>query len=117
MKNKFGLIGFVSLLGILGLYTDEPLLLSFFAFVLFFEYLFICPDELFIENMRKAAMWAFISNLTITALATLIFSVFNMSSNALSGGIILGFSFSIAIFCFSTSFLDRREKWRNRHAN
>lgn len=117
MKNKFGLIGFVSLLGILGFYTDERLFLSFFAFALFFEYLFVIPDELFVENMRKAAMWAFFSNLTITTLATIIFSVFKMSSNALAGGCILGFSISIAIFCFFTFFLDWREKWRNRYEN
>lgn len=98
MKNKFGLIGFVSLLGLWGLYNKEPLFLSFFAFVLFFEYLFVTPDELFIENMRKAATLAFFTNLTITVLATLGFSILNSSNHALVGGCTLGFGISIATF-------------------
>lgn len=117
MKNKFGLIGFVALLGIWGIYTDEPMFLPFFAFILFFEYLFVIPDELFVQNIRKAAGWAFFGNLIITISATLIFSAFNMSSNPLAGGSALGFGFGISIFCFSTSFLEWREKWRNRHEN
>lgn len=110
MKNKYGLIGFLSILGIWGLYQNEPIFLSFLAFIVFFEYFFIEPDELFIVNMRKAGTWGFFTNIAITSLATLVMSAFNISSNALAGGATLGFSIGIAVFCFSTSFLEWKEK-------
>lgn len=115
MKNKFGLIGLVSLLGFWGLHTGEQLFIAFFAFALFFEYLFVIPDELFVENMRKAAMWAFFSNLTITVLATMVISTLDINmSNAFQAGCTFGFSAGIIIFCCSTSFLEWKEKWANR---
>lgn len=110
MRNKYGIIGFVSILGIWGIYQNEPIFLSFLAFIVFFEYFFIEPDELFIVNMRKAATWGFFTNIVITSLATLVMSVFKISSNALAGGATLGFSIGIAVFCFSTSFLEWKEK-------
>lgn len=117
MKNKFGLIGLVSLLGLWGIYIDEPIFLSFFAFIIFFEYLFVTPDELFVANMQRAATWAFLSNLIITTLLTLILSMFNISSNPLAGGATVGFSVGIVIFCFSTLLLEWKEKRGNRNDN
>ncbi len=38
MKNWYGCVGFLSLLGFKGLLGEEPLFLCFFAFALFFEY-------------------------------------------------------------------------------
>lgn len=37
-------IGFISLLGLWGLIGDEPLFLSFFTFIAFFEYFWVTPD-------------------------------------------------------------------------
>ena len=59
MRYRYGLLGFLSLIGVVGLIIEEPAFYPFFAFVLFFEYFFIKPDEMFLENMRKAASWAF----------------------------------------------------------
>ena len=51
MKNWYGCIGFLSLLGFWGILGEEPLFLCFFAFALFFEYFWVNPDEMFIENI------------------------------------------------------------------
>lgn len=99
MKNKYGFIGFLSLLGWVGLFGDEPLLLSFFAFLLFFKYFWVQPDELFIETIQKCAACAFFINLLITTGATLVFSYFMISSNPLAGGAALGFGFHCSL-CF-----------------
>ena len=37
MKNWYGCIGFVSLLGVWGALAEEPLFYPFFAFLVFFE--------------------------------------------------------------------------------
>lgn len=110
MKNWYGCIGFLSLLGFLGISVDEHLFLSFFAFALFFEYFWVNPDEMFVENMRKCATLAFASNLLITTSATLILSQFNLSGNPLAAGTALGFGVSIAFFAFSTFIMEIRER-------
>ena len=91
MKNWYGCVGFLSLLGVWGILGDEPLFLCFFAFALFFEYFWVNPDEMFVESMRKCATLAFASNLLITGTAT-------------------GFGVSIAVFAFSTFVMEIRER-------
>lgn len=110
MKNWYGCIGFVSLLGFGGVFGDEPMLLSFFPFILFFEYFWVTPDEMFIETLRKCAAFAFISNLLITTVTTLAISYFNSSSNPLASGTSLGFGASIAVFAFSTFIMEIKER-------
>ena len=98
MKNWYGCVGFLSLLGVWGILGDEPLFLCFFAFALF------------VESMRKCATLAFASNLLITTTATLILSHFNLSSNPLAAGTATGFGVSIAVFAFSTFVMEIRER-------
>ena len=106
MKNKYGMLGFISLFGVWGLYKNEPLFLSFFSFALFFEYFGVTPDEF----IKKVSTWALFTNFVITTLTTFIISMFKTSSNALAGGCILGFSISIVVFCFSVLFIEWKEK-------
>ena len=91
MKNKYGCIGFVSLLGLWGLYANEPLFLS-------------C------RYLKKCSTIAFFSNITITVIATFAFSYFKLSSNPLAGGATLGFGISIAIFVLLSFFFDLKER-------
>lgn len=110
MKNWYGCIGFLSLLGFWGIFGDEPLFLCFFAFALFFEYFWVTPDEIFIKTLRKCATFAFASNLLITTSTTLILSYFNLSSNPLTTGTALGFGASIAVFAFLTFAMEIKER-------
>ena len=55
MKRRYGFLGFISLIGLLGLIEKNADFYPFLAFILFFQYLFVQPDEMFVENMRKAA--------------------------------------------------------------
>ena len=71
MKNWYGCIGFVSLLGVWGALAGEPLFYPFFAFLVFFEYFWVTPDEMFLDTMKKCAATAFFCNLFLTAAATL----------------------------------------------
>lgn len=110
MKNKYGFIGLLSLLGFVGLFGEEPLFLSFFAFAIFFEYFWVQPDELFVETIRKCATYAFFINLFITAGATFIFHYFKISSNPLAGGTALGFGIAVAVFALMTFTMELRER-------
>lgn len=110
MKNKYGLIGFISLLGFWGLYSDEEIFLSFFAFIVFFQYFWIVPDELFIETLRKCAARAFFANIVITIVTTFLLSFFEISRNPMAAGTSLGFSIAIAIFALSIFILE----WKQR---
>lgn len=110
MKNWYGCIGFISLLGLWGLIGDEPLFLSFFTFIAFFEYFWVTPDEMFIDTIKKCASFAFFANLFITTVFVLALSYFNLSSNPLAAGTALGFGISIAVFAISTFILETKER-------
>ena len=70
MKYRYGLLGCISLIGLLGLVEENPAFYPFLAFLLFFQYLFVTPDEMFIANMRKAAAWAFYADLAAVTAVT-----------------------------------------------
>ena len=108
MKNYYGCIGFVSLLGFLGL-LGEPIFYSFFAFIVFFEYFAVKPDEMFLDTMKKCAALAFFSNLLVTVCTAFALFYFQISSNPLAAGAAFGFGVSIAAFAFSASFFQFRE--------
>lgn len=110
MKNKYGFIGFLSLLGFVGVFNEEPLFLSFFAFALFFEYFWVQPDEMFIETLRKCTTYAFFTNVFVTTGVTLAFSYLKISSNPLAGGTALGFGISIAVFAFAAFIMELKER-------
>ena len=56
MKSKrylYGLMGLLSLLGFIGIFTEAKSFLAFFAFAVDFEYFFIKSDEMLEEYMNK----------------------------------------------------------------
>ena len=58
MKSKrymYGLMGLLSLLGFIGIFTEERSFLAFFAFIVDFEYFFMKTDEMVEEYMNKSA--------------------------------------------------------------
>ncbi len=59
MKNKLGFLGFFGALGLLGAYTGQSGYYGFFGFCAYFYYFTVIPDEMFRENVRRAAAAAF----------------------------------------------------------
>ena len=76
----------------------------FLAFILFFQYLFVQPDEMFVENMRKAAAWAFYANLTAATIVTICHAALRDGTlhSALAAGMGAGFGLALMIFAFAT---------------
>ncbi|SHH69922.1 Protein of unknown function [Anaerosphaera aminiphila DSM 21120] len=110
MKNKYGFIGFLSLLGFWGLHSGDSIFLFFFAFVVFFQYFWIVPDEMFVDTIRKCATYAFFANLFTATGATLVFSYFELSNNPMAGGTALGFGISVAVFVLMTFIMELKER-------
>ncbi len=109
MKRRYGLIGLFSIIGIAGLAIQNASLYPFLAFAIFFEYLFIEPDEMFVDHMRKAASWAFYTELAVAALITCI-SIVPFSETALQKGAGAGFGIALVVFCLTTAYYD----WKDR---
>lgn len=111
MNRRYGLLGLLSLIGILGFINHNAAYYPFFAFALFFEYFFVKTDEMFIANMRKAASWAFYSNLAVTTAVTCYYAIIKQAADvALLKGIGLGFGISLMVFAFATVCFD----WKDR---
>lgn len=112
MKNKLGLLGVLGLLGILGIVTDNRFFLGFFAFLVFFRYFFVIPDELFMQNLRRAATPAFFTGVAVQGI-TIAVTAFTKDTQQLISGQALSFSISIAPFIILLVIAEFKEL-RNR---
>ena len=97
LKNPLGYLGLLGFIGIIGIITEGRLFLAFFAFFVFFRYFFVIPDELFWQNLRRAAAPAFFTGTAVQA-ATVAVTAFTKDHAQLITGLSLSFSISIAVF-------------------
>lgn len=106
MKNRLSLFGFFGFLGFLGLVTDNPGFYGFFGFFAFFGFIKILPDELFTQNVNKAAKNAFFTGMFIYPIIVVIGAL-----TSFLAAYIIGFAlnFFIQMWVFSIS-LARYEK-------
>lgn len=116
MKRKrclYGLMGLLSLLGFIGVFTEEKTFLAFFAFAVDFEYFFIKSDEMLDEYMNKSAARAFYCGMVVTAITTLVnfFAMGKAGSEALLTGFTVGWAASVFVHAISTGYYGFRERW------
>ena len=112
-RYLYGAMGLLSLLGFIGIFTDEKGFLGFFAFAVDFEYFFIESDEMLEASMNKSASRAFYCGMIMTAITVLInFLFLNQSGHdALATGFAAGWAVSVVIYALSTAFYGFKEKW------
>lgn len=112
-KYLYGAMGLLSLLGFIGVFTDEKGFLGFFAFVVDFEYFFMKSDEMLEEYMNKSASRAFYCGMIMTAITALInFLLLNQAEHeALAIGFAMGWAVSVVVYALSTTFYGFKEKW------
>lgn len=108
MKNKLGYLGLLGFMGILGIITDNKYFLGFFGFFVFFRYFFVKPDELFWQNVHKAATPAFFTGVAAQAL-TLVVTAFTKDIAQVVIGFSFSFSISIALFILVLVIYEYRE--------
>lgn len=120
MKSKrylYGLMGLLSLLGFIGVFTEARSFLAFFAFAVDFEYFFIQSDEMLEEYMNKSASRAFYVGMITIALVSFIcfFTGMKNEKEALITGLASGWAISVATYALSTAYYGFREKWGMAH--
>lgn len=94
----YGCMGFLSLLGLIGIFTEERIFLSFLAFAVDFEYLFTKSDEMMEEYLNKSAAMAFYFGTIAVAIVTL-FQYLWIAPNGVEALIAgLGYGFAVGIF-------------------
>ncbi len=116
MKSKrylYGLMGLLSLLGFIGIFTEAKFFLAFFAFAVDFEYFFIKSDEMLEEYMNKSASRAFYCGMISVALVSFVcfFAGLKEEKEALITGLASGWAVSVAIYALSTAYYGFKEKW------
>ena len=122
MKNRrwlYGFMGFLSLIGFIGVFSDEKIFLFFFAFVVHFEYLFIKSDEMLVEYMNRSASKAFYLGMISMALVTLYIYFVNEStgSEALVYGFACSWIVSIIVHGILVAYYSIRENRGLEHDN
>ena len=116
MKSKrylYGLMGLLSLLGFIGIFTEAKSFLAFFAFAVDFEYFFIKSDEMLEEYMNKSASRAFYCGMISVALVSFVcfFAGLKEVKEALITGLAFGWAVSVIIYALSTAYYGFKDKW------
>ncbi len=95
----YGCMGFLSLLGFIGVFTDEWGFLGFFGFAVNFEYLFAKSDEMMEEYLNKSAATAFYFGAMALGIVTFINYLFITQNGAQSliSGLIASWLVSIFV--------------------
>ena len=112
-KYLYGSLGLLSLLGFIGIFTEERGFLAFFAFAVDFEYFFIKSDEMLEEYVNRSASRAFYCGMIATAIVVLIsfFMQNQTASESLLAGFAWGWSVATVVYALSTAFFGLKEKW------
>lgn len=115
MKSKrylYGLMGLLSLLGFIGIFTESKYFLAFFAFAVDFEFFFIKSDEMMEEYMNKSASRAFYCGMISVALVSFICFFSGLEEKeALITGLASGWAVSVIIYALSVAYYGFKEKW------
>ncbi len=105
-RKKINYLGFLSLLGLIGLlgiWTGNTGLCGFFGFLYYLRYFNVIPDELFLENLRKASTITWLAEML--ALVPLMFLCHAMAEAEKALPMAFGLSFAVAIFVFTFALL------------
>ena len=105
-QNWYGLLGFLSLLGWIGVFTQERVFLLFFAFAVDF----LPSDEMLEESMARCAARGFLFGVLSMAAAVLLGMAAGLPVEAtLAKGCVLGFGIAVMVYELSSAYYGFRE--------
>lgn len=109
----YGSLGLLSLLGLIGIFTEAKSFLAFFAFGVDFEYFFMESDEMLEQVMNRSASRAFYLGMAAMALVALVcfFGGLTDERQALITGLGAGWAVAVGVYAFSTAYYGFRERW------
>lgn len=109
LNNRLGYLGFLGLIGLIGL-TGNVYFFGFFGFFVYFRYFKVVPDELFKENVRKAATPSFFVSITVSALVSGYISLIKSNSfQDIALGLAINFALPVFVFTAILVYLEIRE--------
>ena len=111
IKRWYGLIGLLSLLGFVGVFTGEKYFLGFFAFAVDFQYFFAKADEMQEGQILRSAARGFFAGMGVTAAGTLLLGGTTEALYLSSG---LGWGVGAAVYALSSFLCGCREWWNAR---
>ncbi len=113
MKRKINYLGFLSLLSliaVLGWWTENTNLYGFFGFAYYLHYFWVIPDECFLLNVQKAATLAFMSEM-VSLVPFMFACVFAFGAvEAIPAAFGLSFAVTILVFTSAIIVLEWREQ-------
>lgn len=115
-KYLYGMTGFLSLLGFVGIFTDARSFLAFFAFAVDFQYFFLPSDEMLEQQMTQSAAFGFYAGMLLTAGGTLgcLFRG-DPADEALLRGFAVGWVTAVLVHAVATACYGFRERWGALH--
>ena len=118
-QKLYGMLGVLSLLGLVGVFTETRSFLAFFAFAVDFQYFFLPADEMTEARMARAGARAFVVGMLSMAAVTLGMLTLGAASpdRALTAGCTAGWALSVVVFSLLCAWGELRESWgliRNR---
>ena len=116
-QTLYGCLGFLSLLGLVGVFTEARSFLAFFAFAVDFQYFFQPSDEMAEAQVTRAAARAFVAGMLVMAAATLGTLLLGRYApqRALAAGGAAGWGASVAVFALLAALYAFRENWGLEH--
>ena len=115
MKRKrwYGLIGLLSLLGFVGVFTEARSFLAFFAFAVDFQYFFLKSDEMLEEQLTRSASRGFVAGMLVMAAAVLGTLLLGRTSpeEALLTGCAAGWAAAVVVYALTAAWYGFRENW------
>lgn len=119
MKTKrmlYGAMGFLSLLGFIGVFSEARSFLAFFAFAVDFRYFFLASDEMLKEYMNKSAARAFYWDMLVTGCVAAVCMLRGLpAGEALLYGILSGWAAAVAVQALSVAYYQMKESWGLGH--
>lgn len=100
--NKLGFLSILALIGILGIVTEHKPFLGFLGFTYYVRYFFVTPDEMFQQNVRRAASIGFFSGVGATGLALIICTLF---PEFITSNMALASCYVVSVFCFTIALM------------
>ena len=114
-KRWYGLIGLLSLLGFVGVFTPERAFLGFFAFAVDFQYFFIRADEMETGRIQRSAALGFFAGMTVSVAAALgCLLLGDSSKEGLYPAFALGWGVAVAVYALSGFWWSSKEWWYTR---
>ena len=112
-QTLYGMLGVLSLLGLVGVFTEARSFLAFFAFAVDFQYFFLKSGEMLEEQLTRSASRGFVAGMLVMAAAVLGTLLLGRTSpeEALLTGCAAGWAAAVVVYALTAAWYGFRENW------